>query len=177
MSFYLGEKVFVRKVLTRRGELLSDKTWFNFWGKTDRCNSGIVVGKRSLSNGETIMAEYPTTRGSYKRTQSVAAYLVAFTLIQKPVYVSPEDMVSLEKKNTPPDFGWKRIGHEQIILSPLAFPNDHEFLQHIKQQLPKVGKAIDKDNYPNIYLADYLVGELNRSKLFAPLNGTHPLHC
>jgi hypothetical protein len=47
---------------------------------------GVIVGKRTISNGDLLDWE----EGSYGSIERFTAYLVAFNLHRKPVYVMPE---------------------------------------------------------------------------------------
>ena len=101
MSEYtLGQKVRVTQTLRRQWDG-GRKTW-QAW--PIHPGEGIVVGKRTLSNGklETI-SEYDDVLGykeythtDYRATEHFAAYIVAYDLRRKPVLVKPEDMEAAE---------------------------------------------------------------------------------
>lgn len=99
----LGTKVrfrtfLIRGTLESRRENFSgyyrDKVWFPTDGPI---REGIVVGKRTLSNGER---EWEDEVGySYTAKSHFPAYLVAFDLRLTPLFVRPEDLEVLDDGN------------------------------------------------------------------------------
>lgn len=71
----------------------SDRYSFPEGGKTEG-GQGIIIGKRTLANGENHYNGYdePIT---FKPKERFTAYLVAYDLRRKPVYVRPEHIQTL----------------------------------------------------------------------------------
>lgn len=94
-DYQLGQKVAYTTHIERRssrpGEFTGpERLWSTKSGPgmPDRpAGEGIIVGKRTLTNGDV---DYDR---NYFPTERFAAYLVAFDLRRKPVYVLPEHII------------------------------------------------------------------------------------
>lgn len=98
--FALGQRVTYSEHIRRRsaqpGEFLGpNKIWSNSLGplylEGHRWpgGEGVIVGKRTLSNGNTRWLGEDDGNG-YEPTEHFTAYLVAYDLRRKPVHVLPE---------------------------------------------------------------------------------------
>lgn len=99
--FRLGERVAYTEHLRRRaaqpGEFDGpDKIWSNNHGPHRwPGGEGVIVGKRTLSNGNT---HYGYDEGTtYLQTEHFTAYLIAYDLHRKPVHVLPEHITALDR--------------------------------------------------------------------------------
>lgn len=64
---------------------------------TDRQGDGILIGKRTLVNGERDFLGYDEGV-AFRRGESFSAWLVAYDMQRNPVYVLPEHLTLLEKE-------------------------------------------------------------------------------
>ncbi|MFS0715511.1 hypothetical protein ABC337_04805 [Arthrobacter sp. 1P04PC] len=98
MSGYVfGQRVhFVSHLERRYVEIPGSSQWEKKWtpkltykGELDGAGEGIIIGKRTLANGENQYNGYdePIT---FIPKERVTAFLVAFDLHRKPVHVLPE---------------------------------------------------------------------------------------
>jgi hypothetical protein len=102
-GFTLGQRVRYAEHIQRRhsrpGEFDGpDKIWSAepYPGGRTKGGEGIIVGKRTLSNGHTQwMGEYGGT--VYSVAESFTAYVIAFDLRRKPVFVLPQHITALEE--------------------------------------------------------------------------------
>lgn len=100
-DFQLGQPVSYRHTIRRRPKFWGRDTvqFDKFWttevypGKHTEGGQGIVVGKRTLSNGNTSYAYDDGT--TYTPKEHFTAYLVAYGLRRKPVFVLPEHLQEL----------------------------------------------------------------------------------
>lgn len=99
-DFQLGQRVTYTKHILRRDSRPGDFTGPNrLWsselypGTETNGGEGIIIGKRTLSNGNAHWIGYdgPT---AYKPTQHFTAYLIAHDLHRKPVHVLPEHITA-----------------------------------------------------------------------------------
>lgn len=99
-DFQLGQHVTYTEHLRRRsaqpGEFMGpERLWSNSWGPLYREDhrwpggKGIIVGKRTLSNGNTRWLGEDGGNG-YEPVESFTAYLIAYDLHRRPVHVLPE---------------------------------------------------------------------------------------
>lgn len=95
----LGQSVLFTRTLTRRSEEGPNgwrqhlKVWKSeAWpGQPEpEQRMGIVIGVRTLSNGENRYHGYDDGGIEYKQTETFTAYLIAHDLRRKPVLVLPE---------------------------------------------------------------------------------------
>lgn len=105
MSEYkLGQRVrygeHIRRRHSRPGEFLGpNRIWSNHAGPGMESQpweggEGIIVGKRTLSHGDTT---YYGDYSEYVPRKTFTAYLVAYDLQRKPVHVLPEHITPLEE--------------------------------------------------------------------------------
>ena len=100
-GFELGQRVTFTHPLyrhTRGTNYTVHKTWepHPYYADAAKQRDGIIVGKRSLANGTTQWQDYGDG-GMYEfiPNEYFAAYLIAFDLRRKPVYVRPEHVEAL----------------------------------------------------------------------------------
>lgn len=100
-DFQLGDRVVFSQRLRRRTEELPNggySGWMKVWREEPmRFNDldGIIVGRRTLSNGKTVYHGMDDPI-EYKVAEHFTAYLVAFALLEKPVFVLPESLALKE---------------------------------------------------------------------------------
>lgn len=94
MSEYeLGEKVTAASTITRRHEPPNRRRWVRVADMRAEIEpvSGVIVGWRTLSDGRFDDFGYYEP-SEYLPTRHFKAYLVAFDMREKPLYVLPEDL-------------------------------------------------------------------------------------
>ena len=103
IGYQLGQQVVYNRHITRRGYRPDgapgpDACWSSeLWpGRPTDGGAGIIVGKRTLSNGDIHVSYGEDAATVYKPTEHFQAYLVAFDLRRKPVFVLPEHLTPLE---------------------------------------------------------------------------------
>lgn len=92
----LGDRVTFSRVLRRHSEYpgaAASRRHMKVWRPTltFKHQEGIVVGERTLSNGE-VYWHGPDDGAEYRLKETLKAYLVAYDLRRKPVLVRPEDL-------------------------------------------------------------------------------------
>lgn len=104
-DYALGQRVAYTEHLIRRSQF-SDNTFhpdvLKVWtsesypGHKTAGGEGVIIGKRTLTNGRNHYSGYdePIT---FIPKERFSAYLVAFDLRRKPVYVLPEHITALEE--------------------------------------------------------------------------------
>jgi hypothetical protein len=91
----LGQKVTFQKCLRRSIKFEANESGWNerknVWIEKDHTHStGLIVGKRVLQNG---ISQWENEEGwVFIPVERVVAYLVAFNLHKKPVFVLPEHL-------------------------------------------------------------------------------------
>lgn len=97
-------KVKISTYLKRRGKHISEmpmSSGYNkFWvsEKLDKEKVGIVIGKRTLSNG---IAEYYDEGINYRQSETFEALLISIDMKTNPIYVLPSEITELAiDKNT-----------------------------------------------------------------------------
>lgn len=65
------------------------------FGSKDNAREGVIVGERVLANGEVIWGGWDELT-TFHPKEYIKAYLVAFDMRRKPVYVLPEDLEELD---------------------------------------------------------------------------------
>ena len=109
-EYQLGQRVTYTEHLRRRfaqpGEFkMGDKIWSNNHGPLYReghrwpGGEGVIVGKRTLSNGNLRWLG-EEGGNSYISTESFTAYLIAYDLHRKPVHVLPEHITAVTESET-----------------------------------------------------------------------------
>lgn len=100
-DFTLGQRVKYAEHIKRRnsrpGEFLGpNRIWSNEpWpGHVLPGGEGIIVGKRTLSNGDAHWGYDESS--TYTSKESFSAYLIAFDLHRKPVHVLPEHITAVD---------------------------------------------------------------------------------
>lgn len=100
-EYTLGQRVRYAEHITRRSrrshEVGPGRVWSGelYPGKRTDGGEGIIIGKRTLSNGDV---QWMGEDGGniFVRMESFTAYLVAFNLHRKPVHVLPEHLTAVE---------------------------------------------------------------------------------
>ena len=97
MGLELGAKVhFDHSSILRREHLAgSMRRWApTQWGKDQ--HTGIIVGWRTLANGKVTYGNDWDGGDEFRPTEHFKAYLVAYDMRRKHVYVLPEDLEEIE---------------------------------------------------------------------------------
>lgn len=105
-DFALGDRVAFRRFLFRTqrydvnnaGTRLRVKRWdpLAMPGLTEtEMETGLVMGRRTLSNGE-VRAGYSDEPAQYMGRHYFRAYLVAYDLLRNPVLVLPDDLTAVD---------------------------------------------------------------------------------
>lgn len=97
MTWELGDRVRITHILRRRSYRIPDRgADRKRWEPQHRpsANEGIVIGARTLFDGEAVWGYDEPTR--FEQTATVKAYLVATHLYRRPVLVLPEHMERIE---------------------------------------------------------------------------------
>lgn len=93
-EFALGDRVTFTRELERRTKADWSARKWEPKDAYDEPRTGIIVGKRMLNNGTFIREDDSNWEGAsvfhYRTTESFTAYLIAYDLRRKPVYVLPE---------------------------------------------------------------------------------------
>lgn len=96
-EYELGEKVIAASTITRRREPPNRRRWVRVADMRAEIGlpvepvSGVIVGWRTLSDGRVDFGYYDEP-SEYMPTRHFKAYLVAFDMREKPLYVLPEDL-------------------------------------------------------------------------------------
>ncbi len=93
MGLKLGTKVHFdhSSILWREHLADSMRRWTRTrWGKDQ--HTGVIVGWRTLSNGKVTYGNDWDGSDEFRPTEHFKAYLVAYDMRRKPVYVLPEDL-------------------------------------------------------------------------------------
>lgn len=100
IGYQLGQQVVYQKHIIRRGfrEQGLDAAWgTEQWpGRPTDGGAGIIVGKRTLSNGNIRVSYGYDGETVYEPKEHFQAYMVAFDLRRKPVFVLPKHLTPLE---------------------------------------------------------------------------------
>lgn len=123
VGYQLGQQVVYNRHITRRGWLPDgisgpNARWSDelYPGRPTDGGAGIIVGKRTLSNGNVSVLGYDEPI-LYRPTEHFQAYMVAFDLRRKPVFVLPEHLTPLEIPTGTKVRYWPGIrdGHEGTL--------------------------------------------------------------
>lgn len=110
-KFELGQRVAYSTFLRRHyndhhkrlcGKPKKEWTTANYGDVLNPGGEGVIVGKRTLSNGDVVYP-YEEGGGEYIRKESFTAYLVAYALHRSPVYVMPEHITALPEPAQAPE--------------------------------------------------------------------------
>jgi hypothetical protein len=94
----LGTKVRydARRTLWREHLPSGNRRWSSqSYGSTQTPREGVIVGVRTLANGDVEYGGWDATT-TFHPTEHFKAYLVAFDMRKNPVYVLPEDLEVLD---------------------------------------------------------------------------------
>lgn len=108
-DYQLGDRVTFTHTLHRRGRGLPERAWTivrkewtveDYDGHTPPPNprEGLVIGKRTLVNGDRDYLGFEEGYGFIPR-EYVTAYVVAYDMRRKPVYVLPEHLAPKETRD------------------------------------------------------------------------------